>query len=75
MFLGQPETQAERDAEQRALGRLQLVREHRNARVRDDIRADLAFGHTLDDACLRAARKHKLGRGGAAYARDLHEKD
>ncbi len=71
MMLGQPTTAAERAEEQAHLERQQRAREARNAAIVREVAQAVIDGATFDAACLRAARAHKLGRGGASYVRDL----
>lgn len=74
MRLGQPETAAERAAEQREMEARSAARAKRNARIVAEIRMALEAGDSMDAACLRAARTYKLGKGGTQYVRALAEK-
>jgi hypothetical protein len=73
MTLGQPDTAAEYAAEQRMLESRAAAREARDARMVAEITVAVSRGATMKDACLRAARTYRLGKGGAGYARRLVE--
>lgn len=71
MTLGEPDTPEERAAEQRRLEARAAARARRDAQIAQDVAEDLACGNSLEKACLSAARRYKLGRGGAGYVKGL----
>ncbi len=71
MMLGQPTTAAERAEEEARLERRSRDRLWRDRAIVLEVRHAILDGATFDAACLRAARAHKLGRGGTSYVREL----
>ncbi len=71
MMLGQPTTAVERAEEQACLEHQWQRALWRNRAIVLEVRHAVLDGATFDAACLRAARAHKLGRGGASYVRGL----
>lgn len=68
MLLGQPTTETRLEAGQRA-------RAARNAAMVREMLDAVARGALPRDAALAAARRHKLSRGGAQFARELYAQE
>lgn len=71
MMLGQPETAAEHEAEQRQLERQSAAREMRDAKALAEYRHYVGRSGDALRESARVARLYRLGKGGAAYIRKL----